>query len=758
MDDHAFEPDHARKRAPRLPGPAWVMIMGPAILFLFFSIVSVASVDFVVRSGREAALANVDRLLAINALRAHVHEQFSEARGFLIGLDGAHLMRMETARQEAFATLEAIARSMPEEPAREFVERVRALEAAHRARLDELIALRRREGTESDFLRRRFREEIVPSREAIEAEMRAFAQYQRGVLTQARQEAEAATRFTRGLLLGFSALSSVLILIGAMFLYHWFRRAEHRKLAGVENGGRFADIINHLDHSIVFFADAAPLRFHFVSERVQKLLGVSAQASLSNPEAFFDLVHPEDRHVLRDAFARSVELVQDQRCEHRMVSQEGVVRWFQSGVHPTRDPDGSLRLYGVMMEVTSLKKAQEEARRVRAQLEAMLDAAPSVIYMKDAAGRFLLVNRRFVECFSSGRAAVEGRTDFDVFPPEYARRFVENDTRVKETRQALTVEEIARVGDEERVFMSVKFPLLGPSGELLAVGGISTDVTEAKLAGEALAESESRHKELAKRLEAALRARDEVLAFVSHDLRNPLNVILMGTAFLESGADVDPVEIARRMRRSGERMDRMIGDILDMSRLGAGSYDTGRREIVGPELLAEVIEEMGPAAARAGVELVGDAGSEGFSFLSSRESLHRVLTNLVDNGIKFTPSGGRVSVLRIPDPHGLHFVVQDTGKGLTVEAKERVFDRFWQESRRTATKQRGLGLGLSIAKGIVESLGGRLWVESEPGHGAAFHFVLPRPVVGAQAAGAGEGESRVAGASESRFPEGDASW
>jgi signal transduction histidine kinase len=233
---------------------------------------------------------------------------------------------------------------------------------------------------------------------------------------------------------------------------------------------------------------------------------------------------------------------------------------------------------------------------------------------------------------------------------------------------------------------------------------------------------------LYRRAQEAIRARDEVLRVVSHDLRNPVGAVRMGAEFLmdefsDQLGDGPAGRTLRTIRRAAERANRMIDDLLDISRIEAGRLAIEPApELLAP-LLDEAVEMHRSAAEEQGVELRRHADGPLPPVLADRDRLVQLLGNLIGNALKFTPPGGRVEVGAVPGGEEVVCWVEDTGAGISPEQIPHLFDRFWQAR---PTDRRGLGLGLAIVKGLVTAHGGRIWVESEPGRGSRFHFTLPR--------------------------------
>jgi len=255
--------------------------------------------------------------------------------------------------------------------------------------------------------------------------------------------------------------------------------------------------------------------------------------------------------------------------------------------------------------------------------------------------------------------------------------------------------------------------------------GIARDITERRRGEEERAGLLAREREARERAEAAIRTREEVLAIVSHDLRNPLNTIAMGAAALTdaTGDEATRSRYIQMIQRAIQRMNRLIEDLLDVVRLEGGqrlALDPKPLEI--ERLVGEMSESFSAQAVPNHQTFVSECAPGLPPVLADRDRLAQVLSNLVGNALKFTPEGGRVAMAVAGGTGEVLITVSDTGPGIAPEDLPRIFDPYWQAGR---TARLGAGLGLTIAKGIVEAHGGRIWVESRPGEGTTFTFTLP---------------------------------
>ncbi len=217
----------------------------------------------------------------------------------------------------------------------------------------------------------------------------------------------------------------------------------------------------------------------------------------------------------------------------------------------------------------------------------------------------------------------------------------------------------------------------------------------------------------------ATHARDEVLAIVAHDLRNPLASIILAAKVLhqqQSETSIGAIE------RAATRMNRRIEDLLDTTRIEAGHLSIDASPIRARRIVESALAEQKQLAASGSVELCAEIADDVDEVHADAERLLQVFENLIGNALKFTPRGGRVTVAANAARDGVCFSVADTGCGIAANDLACLFDRFWQVNR---AERRGAGLGLPIAKGIVEAHGGRIWVESTVGRGTTFFFTIP---------------------------------
>jgi len=230
-------------------------------------------------------------------------------------------------------------------------------------------------------------------------------------------------------------------------------------------------------------------------------------------------------------------------------------------------------------------------------------------------------------------------------------------------------------------------------------------------------------------LERAVRGRDQMLSVVVHDLKNPLNVIVIATnTLLQRFVDSPARRPIERIIRSAQRADQIIRDLVEIDAIEMNRLTLERRPIEPADMILAAMDSQQALAAEASVIIATDVSPELPSIEADEERLHRVLENLVGNAIKFTGAGGRVTVGATRRDGEICVYVKDTGAGIPPEDMPHIFDRFWTASR---LERQGTGLGLTICKGIVEAHGGRIWAESVPGSGTTVYFTIPASAAGA---------------------------
>ena len=256
-------------------------------------------------------------------------------------------------------------------------------------------------------------------------------------------------------------------------------------------------------------------------------------------------------------------------------------------------------------------------------------------------------------------------------------------------------------------------------GDLFAANDLRRSALENDLSRQVLREQQ------------AVRARDELVAVVSHDLRNPMTIISMLCGMMQKAFSSDGPHTSRRitsaidtMQQASSRMSVLLDDLLDTSKIEAGRYTISPQPLDVSQIFEEALSLLAPLALDKAVELTFHAEPD-LKINADPERLFQVLSNLIGNAIKFTPAQGKIGVAAMSNGDDIVFSVRDSGKGIAPEQLPHIFDRYWTAKEGNAL---GTGLGLYISQGIIKAHGGQLLAESTPGEGSEFRFTVPRMV------------------------------
>ena len=371
-------------------------------------------------------------------------------------------------------------------------------------------------------------------------------------------------------------------------------------------------------------------------------------------------------------------------------------------------------------------------RYERAFLRQVIDGTPNMVFVKDVEGRFLLGNEALARRCNVPIAELRGKTDADFDPrPEQIAQFRQTDEEVIATRRAVQIpEEAVTLADGQlRWFSTVKVPLLNTEGGCTGVLGISTDITPRKLAETALQEMNAElERRVAERTAELARSNSDLEQFAyvaSHDLQEPLRAVSGFVALLErrldGQLDAQASGYFKHVSEGAARMKTLISDLLAYSRLSHGKVF---KPVDCATVFQAVLANLRAAIQASGAVVTSDALP---TLTADPTQLTQLFQNLISNAIKF--AGGRAPEVQVGaqrEAEGWHFTVRDHGIGLAPEFAERIFVIF--QRLHTREQYPGTGIGLAICKKIVERHGGKIWVESEPGQGATFHFILsPQP-------------------------------
>jgi two-component system, sensor histidine kinase len=349
-------------------------------------------------------------------------------------------------------------------------------------------------------------------------------------------------------------------------------------------------------------------------------------------------------------------------------------------------------------------------------LKAFFDQVPTILYIKDEAGRYVKINPHCEMAFQVTDSQARGTTDHDHFPTEFADVFRRNDRFVLEAGGFHTFEESAVVDGEEHTFLARKFRVSDDRNGKHYVCGISTDITALKRTEQELAAAKFE-------AERASRAKSQFLAAISHDMRQPIQAASLFLGVLD-GRIGDPKarEVLDRVKTSIDSVHGMLGDLLDLSRLDAALIKPTLKPLPLGPMLQRLHTEFCPQAELKGLTLRTVPGSA--TIATDPELLDRILRNLLANAVSYTASGGiLLGCRRCGD--SVRIVVADTGPGIPESQQHQIFEEFYQVGNAERDRSRGFGLGLAIVRRIADMLEHPVAVRSTVGKGSVFSVTVP---------------------------------
>ncbi|MFA5090855.1 MAG: ATP-binding protein [Candidatus Omnitrophota bacterium] len=389
------------------------------------------------------------------------------------------------------------------------------------------------------------------------------------------------------------------------------------------------------------------------------------------------------------------------------------------------------------MKKTNKRKDRHQADGL-AQLKAkyellkeLMDQIPDVIYFKDRKGRLVMVNKAYARGLGLSPDEVIGKTDFDIFPRERAKKMVEDDWQVMVTGQTIVdkLERATRPDGVDNYVSTTKIPRYDKNGRISGLIGITRDITHRMQVKQLEEEKEKTKKELDV-LQEINRLKSEFISIVSHELRTPLAIIKDTLGVVSDGLAGDVSDKQKELLQKGDthivRLQHLIDGLLDISRIETGRLKLHYSLINLNELIIDSADFFKKLAQERGISLKYHLPSQEINIFVDAERIIQIANNLLNNAIKFTEDGGKIALELKALQDKVRIGVIDTGVGISRQDLPKIFDKFTQFSKNSGMERKGVGLGLSIARGLVEKHGGEIWAESKLGVGTKIYFTLPR--------------------------------
>lgn len=446
-----------------------------------------------------------------------------------------------------------------------------------------------------------------------------------------------------------------------------------------------------------------------------RIFGIPKDVPLTY-ESFLAIVHPADRAFV-DAAWKAALAGKHYDIEHRIIAGKKI-KWVREQAELEFDGHGALLGgFGTTEDITAIKNSQEALQYERAFLRQVIDATPSVIFVKDREGRFLLCNEALAKSYGTTPESMVGLTEesFNSNADE-VDHFYQQDLNVINNRIAKRLPEVkvTHADGSVRWYDTVKTPLIEDENNCNKVLIVATDITERKIAKEALQQADRR--------------KDEFLAMLAHELRNPLAPISNAVQILQKQEANNPKQTwgLNVIERQVAHMAQLIDDLLDVARIMHGKIRLKTERFELADIVNSAVETTQALIKSCGQELIVSQTTTPLWLEGDRVRLAQALSNLLNNAAKYTGQGGKITLSVTKDGPDAVIEIRDNGIGIAPDILPRVFELFIQADNSLARSQGGLGIGLTLVRQLVETHGGTVKAMSAGvGKGSTFTVRLP---------------------------------
>ncbi|HXW06060.1 MAG TPA: PAS domain-containing protein [Vicinamibacterales bacterium] len=452
------------------------------------------------------------------------------------------------------------------------------------------------------------------------------------------------------------------------------------------------------------------------SEQCHKLYGTDAASFAPTVDSWLGLVHPADRDGVRKAVERALARGRDLNTEFRVPHPARGQIWLWEHGHLEHDPTGRpVRMAGITVDVTERKNNEEVLRRSERLYRGIGESIDYGIWVCDATGRNIYASQSFLDLLGITQRECSEFGWGDALHPDDADATIQAWKTCVASGTLWEREHRFRGRDGAwHHILARGVPIRDDDGRIACWAGINLDISRLKQAEEAIKESDRR--------------KDEFLAVLAHELRNPLAPLVMALQLARTSRD-DPARLEglyRTMERQLRQMVRLIDDLLDVSRISKGKIELRREPVLLADIVEAAIETSRPLIEAGGHQLELSLPGAPVVVAVDHMRIAQVLANLLNNSAKYSDRPGVIRLRADCDGERIRLSVRDSGIGIAPAMLSRVFDLFTQADRRHERSRGGLGIGLTLARTLVELHGGRVEAFSDgPGHGSEFVVTLP---------------------------------
>ena len=503
---------------------------------------------------------------------------------------------------------------------------------------------------------------------------------------------------------------------GVVIVFRDITERHRVEQAKKESDDRFHQLADHIS-DVFWIYELDPSKIGYISPAYESLWGRSCQSLYKRPLSYLEAVHAEDRQRASQAHHR-LESGEATAEEYRIVRPDGTIRWVWDRGFPIEDEWGRVvRVAGIAEDITERKRVEQALRESEERFRTLADATPVLIWGSGTDQACNYFNKQWLDF--TGRTVEQEMGDgwSEGVHPDDLERCLATYVTAFNARTPFTMEyRLKRHDGEYRWVMDTGVPRFTPDGTFSGYIGSCIDITDRKRTEEELRESDRR--------------KEEFLAVLSHELRNPLAPIQTALDLLEcrglreAGTERELATIKRQV----QNLKRLVDDLLDVSRISRGKIELHKGFVELAPLVTQAVEALRPSFEEHRQKLHVSIPEESICLEADPTRLEQILFNLLLNAAKFTAEGGEVWLEVEPFPSQVVIRVRDTGIGIEADLLPKVFDLFLQGERRIGLSHEGGGIGLSLARNLVELHGGTIKAHS-PGPHMGSEFVVRLPVI-----------------------------
>ncbi|MFW2490632.1 PAS domain-containing sensor histidine kinase [Clostridium chromiireducens] len=482
-----------------------------------------------------------------------------------------------------------------------------------------------------------------------------------------------------------------------------------------------------------------------ISDITCELLGISNEY-MRNKRDWLNIVHLSQREEFHLYFKEIINTGKDFNKEYRIARQnEEIEIWIEVKGKVYFDEHSIPKiLSGTIHDISELKKSEERYKKLymefqekEALLVSLINSIPDMIYYKDINGVYLGCNKALENFVGMNQEDIIGCTDYDIFEREIADSFRKMDLKMIHKEEHFIYEEWVKYPNGRQVLCNtLKTPYYDSQGNILGSIGVSRDITGIGKKEELQKRIEEKRKRV-NELKEADRIKTEFFVNISHELRTPINVIFSATqmeeimlkSYLSDSASEENFKYVKMMKQNCYRLLRLIENLIDITKFENGYYTLNKSNNDIISLIEEVVSSVAGYIENKDISIIFDTDIEEKIIALDPEKIERIILNLLSNSVKFTPSGGSISVKIQDHKDNVCIKIKDTGSGIPEDKLQSIFDRFVQVDKSLNRSHEGSGIGLSIVKSLVEQHGGKIFVKSIESQGSEFIIHLPCELV-----------------------------